>query len=84
MSVRAAITSLMRNDSLSAILKSSIAWGGDTDTVATIAPAAGSCCREIVQDIPEHLVQGLENGPYGRSYLAELDKMIRTQFKNAV
>lgn len=46
MSVRAAITSLLRNDSLASVLRSSIAWGGDVDTVASIAMAMGSCSRE--------------------------------------
>jgi ADP-ribosylglycohydrolase len=76
MSVRAAITSLMKNDSLAAILKSSIAWGGDTDTVATIALAAGSCCDEIKQDLPDNLLHKLENSQYGHSYLSDLDKKL--------
>ncbi len=74
MSVRAAITSLMKNESLSSILRSCIAWSGDTDTVATIALAAGSCCREIEQDLPEHLVNRLEDKKYGRTFLRKLDE----------
>jgi ADP-ribosyl-[dinitrogen reductase] hydrolase len=76
MSVRAAITSLMMNDSLSAILRSSIKWGGDTDTIAAIALAAGSCSKDIEQDIPEVLLQGLEHGKYGIHFLHSLDKKL--------
>ncbi|MEH1989968.1 MAG: ADP-ribosylglycohydrolase family protein [Nostoc sp.] len=76
MSVRAAITAVMRNDSMSELLQDCIAFTGDVDTVAAIALAAGSCSEEITQDIPNHLVTGLENGAYGRDYLIELDKQL--------
>ncbi|WP_138497320.1 ADP-ribosylglycohydrolase family protein [Nostoc sp. PA-18-2419] len=73
MSVRAAITAVMRNDSTSKLLQDCIAFTGDVDTVAAIALAAGSCSEEITQDIPQHLVTNLENGAYGRDYLIQLD-----------
>ncbi|MFH1637227.1 MAG: ADP-ribosylglycohydrolase family protein [Candidatus Woesearchaeota archaeon] len=72
--VRAAITAIARGASLSSILKRSIAFGGDVDTVATIAMAAASCCDEVRKDIPKNLVDGLENGDYGKGYLLGLDK----------
>jgi hypothetical protein len=46
------------------------------DTVAAIAMGAASCCQEIEQDVPENLVNGLENGPYGRDYIINLDKKL--------
>jgi ADP-ribosyl-[dinitrogen reductase] hydrolase len=73
MSVRAALTALTTNPSMSKILEASVAFTGDVDTVATIALAAGSRSPEITQDLPRHLVDELEDGPYGRRYLAELD-----------
>ncbi|MEH2067566.1 MAG: ADP-ribosylglycohydrolase family protein [Nostoc sp.] len=76
MSVRAAITAVMRNDSTSRLLQDCIAFTGDVDTVAAIALAAGSCSEEITQDIPQHLVTGLENGAYGRDYLIRLDRQL--------
>lgn len=76
MSVRAAITALMRNDSMSELLQDCIAFTGDVDTVAAIALAAGSCSEEITQDIPNHLVTGLENGAYGRDYLIQLNRQL--------
>ncbi|MHC5594907.1 MAG: hypothetical protein ACYTXC_02870 [Nostoc sp.] len=76
MSVRAAITAVMRNDSMSELLQDCIAFTGDVDTVGAIALAAGSCSQEISQDIPHHLVTDLENGAYGRDYLISLDKQL--------
>ena len=76
MCVTAAITAVMRNDSMSSLLQDCIAFTGDVDTVAAIALAAGSCSQEIQQDIPSHLIAGLENGVYGRDYILELDKQL--------
>ncbi len=76
MSVRAAITALVRNDSMSGLLKDCISFTGDVDTVAAIALAAGSCSQEIKQDLPHHLILELENGSYGRDYLIKLDKQL--------
>jgi ADP-ribosylglycohydrolase len=76
MSVRAAITAVMRNQRLSDLLRDCIAFSGDVDTVATIALAAASCSAEYEQDLPANLVATLENGPYGRDYLVELDRQL--------
>jgi ADP-ribosylglycohydrolase len=72
-SVRAALTAMRRNRRLSDLLRDCINFGGDVDTVATIALAAASCSRDFERDLPAQLVAGLENGPYGRDYLAEMD-----------
>jgi ADP-ribosylglycohydrolase len=72
-SVRAAVGAVTAHDRLSDILRAAVAYTGDVDTVATIALAAASCSREVEQDLPGHLVDTLENGPYGRDYLIELD-----------
>ena len=76
MSVRAAVTAVRRNTSLTALLRDCIAFTGDVDTVATIALAAASCSRDYEQDLPENLIAGLENGPYGRDYLIDLDRKL--------
>ncbi|MBD1913183.1 MULTISPECIES: ADP-ribosylglycohydrolase family protein [unclassified Leptolyngbya] len=73
MSVRAAVTAVLPHTSLCAILQDCISFGGDVDTVATIALAAASCSQEVTQDLPQHLVDGLENEAYGRDYLRQLD-----------
>ncbi|MGH2347287.1 MAG: ADP-ribosylglycohydrolase family protein [Chloroflexota bacterium] len=76
MSVRAAITAMLRNDRMSDLLRECIAVSGDVDSVATIALAAGSCSDEITQALPEHLFWRLENGRYGRDYLQELARLL--------
>ncbi|HEY9871996.1 MAG TPA: ADP-ribosylglycohydrolase family protein [Candidatus Obscuribacterales bacterium] len=76
MSVRAAITAVIRNQSMSELLKDCIAFTGDVDTVSAIALAAASCSDEIVQDLPTHLIQGLENTRYGRDFIIDLDKQL--------
>jgi ADP-ribosylglycohydrolase len=76
MSVRAAITALAATNSMSDLLRRCVSFCGDVDTVATIALAAGSCCAEIAQDLPDHLYAALEDGPFGRDYLAKLDRQL--------
>jgi ADP-ribosylglycohydrolase len=76
MSVRAAVTALVRNWRLSSLLRDCIAFTGDVDTVATVALAAASCSVEYEQDLPADLLLMLENGTYGRDYLAALDRQL--------
>ena len=76
MSVRAAITAIQRNDSLSELLKDCISFTGDVDTVATIALAGASHSRTHKNDLPQHLIDSLENGTYGRDYLQKLDAQL--------
>ena len=83
MSVRAAITAITASSSMSTLLRTCIAFTGDVDTVAAIALAAGSCSDEIAQDLPDHLVYGLEDGPYGRRYIETLDVQLLARVKRS-
>lgn len=76
MSVRAAITAVIRNNSLSALLKDCVSFTGDVDTVAAIALGAASCSREMARNLPEHLIHALEQGQYGRDYIEALDRRL--------
>ena len=76
MSVHAAVTAIHESDGMGALLQACIGFTGDVDTVATIALAAGSCCEELTQDLPEILTLTLENGRYGRDYLTTLDRQL--------
>lgn len=80
MSVRAAITALMRNDRLSTLLQDCVAFKGDVDTVATIALGAASTSKQYQSDLPAVLIDGLENGAYGRDYLIQLDQQLSVRF----
>ncbi len=77
MSVRAAITAVTNNDNMRDLLMACVRFSGDVDTVATIALAAGSCCSEIAQNLPEHLYHYLENGKYGKDYINNLDEELK-------
>jgi len=80
MSVQAAVTALLRSDTMRELLKTCIQFSGDVDTVAAIALAAGSCSTEIAQDLPVHLIDALENGQYGRDYIRLLDTQLMAFF----
>ena len=80
MDVRAAITAIREEHTLSSVLKRCIDFSGDVDTVATIAMAAASCCDEIEKDLPEILIRNMEDREYGRSYLIDLDNKLRQKF----
>ncbi len=81
MSVQAAVTALLRSDTMRELLKTCIQFSGDVDTVAAIALAAGSCSTEIAQDLPVHLIDALENGQYGRDYIRLLDTQLMAFFR---
>ena len=74
--VRAAITSMMRNDNFCDLLIDCVNHTGDVDTVAAIALGAASCCKAYKNNLPQNLIYELENGSYGASYLKELDKQL--------
>ena len=75
-SVRAAITAIQQESSLSKILWKCIDFEGDVDTVAAIAMGAASCASEIKKDLPKPLIDGLECSKFGRDYLINLDKQL--------
>jgi ADP-ribosyl-[dinitrogen reductase] hydrolase len=79
MCTKAAVTAIVNSASMSELLKASIAFTGDVDTVAAIALGAGCASKEIAQDIPQVLEDTLENGTYGRDYLRQIDAKIADQ-----
>lgn len=80
MSVRAALTAPIPGHILIEILRTAVAFTGDVDTVATFALAAGSRSPQIEQDLRRVLVNGLENGAFGRDYLRDLDARLLAEF----
>jgi ADP-ribosyl-[dinitrogen reductase] hydrolase len=81
MSVRAAVTAIQEHGSLSEILRAAVAFTGDVDTVAAIAMGAASCAEDVEQDLPQALVDGLEDGEYGRCYLQDLDERLTARYR---
>jgi ADP-ribosylglycohydrolase len=78
--VRAAVTAVTTSTSLNEILKRVVAQGGDVDTVAAIAVSTASFSPHIRQDLPTHLIDTLENGPFGRDYLIGCDRRLVERF----
>ncbi len=76
MSVRAAVTAVMRNDNLSDLLIDCINFTGDVDTVATIALAAASESDDYEKNLPQYLIDTLENGPFGKDYLVAVNGLL--------
>lgn len=75
-SVHAAVQAVMMHDTMSGILKQCVDFHGDVDTVATIALGAASLSAEIKQDLPQVLIDGLEQGEWGAPYLRRLDSRL--------
>ena len=74
--VKAVLYLLINENSLTTLLQKSVAFGGDVDTVASLALAIGKMSREIEDDLPEWLYTALENGTFGRDFLKGLDKKL--------
>jgi len=74
--VRAAVTAVRNSSSLSEVLRQSVDFTGDVDSVAAIAMGAASFCKSIANDIPPALVSGLENGEWGRDRIVDLDRVL--------
>lgn len=81
MSVHAAVSVVVRNESLSGMLREAISFTGDVDTVAAIALAAGSCSREVKQDLPDKLFVTLERSTYGYEHIKMLDEKLKGMVK---
>lgn len=71
--VQAVLTVLLQEDTLTNMLKRSVDFGGDVDTVASLALAIGSVANSVENDLPDCLYNDLENDKYGRDYLKKLD-----------
>lgn len=80
---RAAVTAFVENDSLGDVLRACVAWTGDVDTVAAIAMPAAAVCEDTAGWLPQVLLDGLENGDYGRDYLIKMDDEILKMFPRA-
>lgn len=78
--VLAALKAVTSCNKFSVLLKCCVDFAGDTDTIAAIAGGIASVCKEIEQDIPQNLIDGLENNTYGRDFLISLDKKLMAKY----
>ena len=82
--VKAALSAVLEGNSLTEVLLKSVQFGGDVDTVATIALGVASQSEDIHQDLPDVLIQGLERGPFGYDYLVDIDARLEAWRKKSV
>lgn len=78
--VRAAISAACRHTKMSNILKECVDYTGDVDSVSAIALGIASVNPRVINDLPGNLYTDLENGDFGRDYLAKLDKELMDAF----
>jgi len=78
--LHAVVTALLRNRRMSDLLQDCVRFGGDVDSVAAIALGLASLSQEYERDIPAELVEGLEDGPYGRRFLQGLDAALAARY----
>lgn len=76
--VHAVLSLMVRAESLMQLLQDSVALGGDVDTVASLCLAMASAVPAVQQELPLWTSETLENGPYGRDFLTQLDTKLLT------
>lgn len=74
--VRAVLTVLIQNRTLHDILRASVAFTGDTDTVAGLALGAAACFPDYKRNLSPNLLSDLEDKRYGRRYLFHLNQKL--------
>lgn len=80
LTAHAVCTLLQKEDSLMSILKRVIEWGGDTDSVASIAWGIASC-RYQDEVIPDFFEKNLEEGgTFGPQFLRNLGQQLMNAF----
>lgn len=77
---RAALTAIVRNDSLATLLRECVEYTGDVDTVASLALGAATCCWDYRRDLPAVLWDNLEDGPFGKTYLTSIQAKLDARF----
>jgi len=77
MTANAVIQIVVGNHSLASMMRAAVQLGGDTDSVAALVVAIGSCSKEVADDLPEALTTGLESGDEDRqNYLKAIDRKL--------
>ena len=66
------------------ILKRAIDIGGDVDSSASIALGLYSLRPDAKMDLPDSLYDNLENGPFGKDYMINMDVELQNKFPRIV
>lgn len=75
--VQAAVTAVCQSNTLAELLRRSVAFTGDVDSVATIAMASASSHASFTRDVPDNLWNDFEATRFGLDYLIDLDRRVR-------
>lgn len=79
--VLAVNTVIQQTDSMLDTFIKSVAFGGDTDSVASIAGGIQDLYLNKVDDIPQKLIDDAENTNYGLDYCLDLEKKLFKKYK---
>lgn len=82
-SVDSVLTLLVHGpEKMTDILLDSVNFGGDVDTVASLALAIAANTDEVENDLPKWMYQKIESGKYGLKYLKKIDKLLLKEVDN--
>lgn len=74
--IHAAHTALVHHRKMSELLLACVDFGGDVDSVAAIALGLASLTADYESDLPAFLYEELEDGPYGKRFIKDLEARI--------
>lgn len=77
----AVYTLLDTETSLLGIARRTLQWGGDTDSVLAIAWGIASARHPGGDDLPPFFDGGLENGPYGHTFLLTMGRELMAKYQ---
>jgi ADP-ribosyl-[dinitrogen reductase] hydrolase len=81
--VEAVLTILTKHkNSMKTMLIDSVNFGGDVDTVASLALAIASNTSEVKNDLPQWLYHNIENDDYGIDYIKQIDQKILGKYRS--
>ena len=80
--VEAVLSIVTSKHSMRERLKSSVDFGGDVDTVASLVLSLSSMDKSVKNDLPVFLIDDLENNLFGKDYLIDLDRRLINKFNN--
>lgn len=78
--VLAVSTAIMSTDTLQDTMIKSVSFGGDTDSVASIACGIQLCNKNAHNNFNDELLRTCDNGEYGLNYCLNLDEKLYCKF----
>ena len=78
--VLAVFTTIMSTNSLNETMIKSVSFGGDTDSVASIACGIQECYKRHISDFKQKLLDTCEQGNYGLEYCEELEEKLFSKY----